>query len=194
MDIYKVLKKQRKSYKRFMLFMGFIFLLLPLVLYITRRFDMFFIIYLCIIEALILTAILIRYNEDYLKFQVDDDKLTVAIAGGRIKYKVLCSKVSIIHAMPEERYFDLLIVTKSKFRNKRLRIITKKTLEKYTELGDVYNRIKMPNEGDYYYFVIKRGGAKKYMLLDTLFKYCTSAKFNESAIDYIKEYRRSRIK
>lgn len=191
MDIYKVLKKQRKSYKRFMLSMGFIFLLLPLVLYITRRFDLFFIIYLCVIEALIFMAVIIRYNEDYLKYEIDHDKLMVSLAGGRIKYRILSGKVVIVHTIPEENYFNIVLVTKSQFRNKRIKVITKRVIDKYKGLEEYYKKINKPNDGYYYYFVIRKGGAKKYLLLDVLYKYCLNALFTENAVEYIKEYRNS---
>ncbi len=190
MDIDKVLKKQRKSYKRFMLSMGFIFIILPVVLLITKQINIFFISYLCVIESLILISVLARYNEEYLKFEVYEDKILIAILGGRIKYKIHYSKVAIIHTIPQERYFDILIITKSKFRNKRMRIVTNKVLEKFPGIGKHYVKVKMPNDGDYYYFILKRGGIKKYMLLDLLFKYCVSAIFTENAIKHIKEYRK----
>ncbi len=63
MDIDKVLKKQRKSYKRFMLSMGFIFIILPIVLLIAKQINIFFIIYLCVIESLILFSVLMRYRK-----------------------------------------------------------------------------------------------------------------------------------
>jgi hypothetical protein len=190
MDIDKVRKKQRKSYKRFMLSMGFIFIILPVVLLITKQINIFFISYLCVIESLILISVLVRYNEEYLKFEVYEDKILIAILGGRIKYKIHYSKVAIIHTIPQERYFDILIITKSKFRNKRMRIVTNKVLEKFSGIGKHYVKVKMPNDGDYYYFILKRGGVKKYMLLDLLFKYCVSAIFTENAIKHIKEYRK----
>ena len=185
MDIYKVLKKQKKSYTRFMLSMGFIFLLLPLVLYITRRFDLFFIIYLCVIEALI------RYNEDYLKFEVDHDKLMVSICGGRIKYRILSSKVVIVHTIPEEQNFNIILVTKSQFRNKRIKVITQRVIDKYKGLEEYYKKINKPDDGYYYYFIIKKGGAKKYLLLDVLYKYCLDALFTENAVENIKQFRNS---
>ena len=190
MDIDKVLKKQRKSYKRFMLTMGFIFIILPIVLLITKQINIFFIIYLCVIEGLILFSVLMRYNEEYLKFEVYEDKIVIAILGGRIKYKIHYNKVAIIHTIPQEKYFDILIITKSKFRNKRLRIVTNKVLDRFPDIGKHYTKVKMPNDGDYYYFVVKRGGIKKYMLLDLIFKYCVSAVFTENAIMHIKEYRK----
>lgn len=191
MDIYKVLKKQKKSYTRFMLSMGFIFLLLPLVLYITRRFDLFFIIYLCVIEALIFISVIIRYNEDYLKFEVDHDKLMVSICGGRIKYRILSSKVVIVHTIPEEQNFNIILVTKSQFRNKRIKVITQRVIDKYKGLEEYYKKINKPDDGYYYYFIIKKGGAKKYLLLDVLYKYCLDALFTENAVENIKQFRNS---
>ncbi|MEG1256469.1 hypothetical protein [Clostridium sp.] len=191
MDIDKVLKKQRKSYKRFMLSMGFIFLLLPIVLSLTKKFNVFFIGYLCVIEILILSAVLIRYNEEYLKFELNENKITIATVGGRIRYNISYNNVAMVHTILQERYFEILIITKSRFRNKRMRVVTNKVIEKYQGIGRHYAKIKMPNDGDCYYFIVKRGGVKKYLLLDMLFKYCVGAVFTENAIENIKEYRKS---
>lgn len=191
MDIDKVLKKQRKSYRRFMLSMGFVFLLLPIVMLIAKQFNIFFIGYLCVVEGLILISVLIKYNEEYLKFAVNESKICIAILGGRIKYKISYNKVAVIHTIPQERYFDILIIAKSKFRNKKMRVVTQKVLEKFPGVERHYVKVKMPTDGDYYYFVIRRGGIKKYILLDLLFKYCVGAIFTENSIEYIKEYRKS---
>ncbi|MEG0308177.1 MAG: hypothetical protein RR891_01385 [Clostridium sp.] len=191
MDIGKVLKKQVKSYKRFMLSMGFIFILLPIVLFLSKKFNIFFVAYLGVIEVLILSAVLIRYNEEYLKFELNENKITIATVGGRIKYKISYDKVAMIHTIPQERYFEILIITRSRFRNKRMRVVTNKVIEKYKDIGKYYAKIKMPNDGDYYYFLVKRGGVKKYLLLDMLFRYSVEAIFTENAVENIKEYRKS---
>jgi len=187
MDIDKVLRKQKKSYKRFMLSMGFIFLLLPIVMYISERFNIFFIIYLLLIEGLILLSMVIRYNEEHLNFYLDGNKLTIVTSSAKIRYNILTDKVTIVHSITEEKYFNIMIVTKSKFRNKRLQQVNFKVLEKYPEINKVYNRVKMPEEGPYFYFIIKKGGIKKYLLLNLLFKYCVGATFTDEAVERIKE-------
>lgn len=189
MDINKVLKKQRKSYIRFMLSMGFIFLLLPMVLWLTKQITTFFLGYLVVIELLILALMIMRYNEEYLKSELVNDKIAISILGGRVKYKISYSKVALVHTIPHEENFDILIVTKSNFRNKRMRVVTKKALEKYSDIEKHYRKIKMPESGSYYYFIVRRGGAKKYLLLDLLYKYSVSAIFTENAVKNIKEYR-----
>lgn len=189
MDINKVLKKQRKSYIRFMLSMGFIFLLLPMVLWLTKQINTFFLGYLAVNEVLILSLMIMRYNEEYLKSEIISDKIAISILGGRVKYKIAYSKVALVHTIPHDKNFDILIITKSNFRNKRMRVVTKKTLEKYPDIDKHYRKIKMPESGSYYYFIVRRGGAKKYLLLDLLYKYSVSAIFTENAVNNIKEYR-----
>lgn len=189
MDINKVLKKQRKSYIRFMLSMGFIFLLLPMVLWITKQFNTFFLGYLIVIEALILILMISRYHEEHLKSEIINDKIAISMLGGRAKYKISYSKVAIVHTIPHDENFDILIITKSNFRNKRMRVVTRKALEKYSDIEKHYRKIKMPEGGSYYYFLVRRGGAKKYLLLDLLYKYSVSAIFTENAVNNIKEYR-----
>lgn len=191
MDINKVLKKQKKSYIRFMLSMGFIFLLLPITLWFTKQFNSFFLIYLIIIEILIIVIMIMRYNEEYLKFELINDKIIISMIGGRSKYKFTYSKVAIVHTLPQTNDdFDILIVTKSNFRNKKMRVLTKKALEKYLDIEKHYRKISTPTDGAYYYFVVRRGKAKKYILLDLLYKYAVSAIFTESAVNNIKEYRK----
>lgn len=190
MDINKVLKKQRKSYIRFMLSMGFIFLLMPMVLWITEQINTFFLGYLIVIEVLILALMIIRYNEEYLKSEIISDKIVIRMIGGRVKYKISYSKVAIVHTIPQDKYFDILIMTKSNFRNKRMRVVTNKALERFSDIEKHYRKIKMPDCGSYYYFVVRRGGAKKYIVLDLLYKYSVSAIFTESAVNNIKEYRK----
>lgn len=189
MDINKVLKKQKKSYIRFLMSMGFIFLLLPMVLWFTKQTTTFFLGYLLIIEVLILSLVIMRYNEEYLKSEMINDKILIAMLGGRVKYKISYSKVALVHTIPNEKNFDILIITKSNSRNKRMRVVTKKALEKYSDIEKHYRKIKMPEGGSYYYFIVRRGGAKKYILLDLLYKYSVSAIFTENAVKNIKEYR-----
>lgn len=188
MEFDKVLRKQRKSYKRFMLSMGFIFLLLPIVLYLSKTFNIFFIMYLGVLELLILLAIMARFNDEYLKFNVNGDKISISVLMGRVKYKLNSEKVVAVHAISQEKYFDIMIITTSTFRNKRIRLLTEKVITKYEGLEDVYNKIKLPENKSYYYLIIRRGGVKKHLLLHTLFRSCLAATFSENAIENIKEF------
>ncbi|EQB89310.1 hypothetical protein J2Z44_000874 [Clostridium punense] len=189
MDIDKVLRKQKKSYKRFMLSMGFIFVLLPIVLQLSGNFNMFFIFYLVLIETLIIFSMVIRHNEEYLVYKLEGTRLTIIVGARKRRYNISTEKVAIVHTIKNEKIFDLMIVTKSRFRNKRLGHLDFRVLEKYPEVEKVYNKVKMPEEGPYFFFIIRKGGMRKYLLLNLLYKYSSNAIFTESAVERIKETR-----
>ncbi|GAA0125895.1 hypothetical protein UT300019_17970 [Clostridium sp. CTA-19] len=189
MDIYKVLKKQKKSYKRFVLFMGFIFILLPAVLIYSKMLSAFFIGYLIILEILIFQLILIRYNEEHLHFKQVNKKIVIEVGVLRRKYTISTDKVAIIHTVKSVKSFEILIITKSRFRNKRLKHVDFRFLDKQKTISKYYNRVKLESDDPYFYFVIRKGGVKKYLLLDFLYRTCVGAAFTDEAIEKIKEYR-----
>lgn len=189
MDINKVLKKQKKSYKRFMLSMGFIFIGLPIALICSKINNPFFYLYLLIIEVLILESMMIRTNEEVLEFKQIGSKVAIEVGVLHKKYTIIPNKIAIIHIIPTGKFFDILIISKSRFRNKRLKHVDFRFLSKQPIIDKYYNRIRKEDEDPYFYFVIKKGGIKKYMLLDYLYKTCVSAIFTDITIEKIKEYR-----
>lgn len=189
MDINKVLKKQKKSYNRFMLFMGFIFVCLPIILFYFKRFSPFFILYLVVTELLVLQAALIRRNEEYLTFEQVDDNIVIEVGLIKLRYSIIAKKVAIVHTINNKDNFDIIVVTKGRFRNKRLKHVDFKFLQKQHTISRYYNRVRLKNDDPYFYFIIRKGGAKKYLLLNFLYKLCVNSAFTDSAIEIIKKYR-----
>jgi hypothetical protein len=186
MNINKAIRKQNKSYKRFLLFNCFIFLSLPLVLYFSKQITAFYISYLSLIEVLILLAIMVSINTYNLKFQYDGVKLKISYGiAGRIN--ILCDKVVFVHV---ERNDDIILITTSRVRNEKLNEVSLKFLQSHSYVSYYYNRIKnQAPEEDYYYLIIKSGGLFRYQLLDTIYKSCVYAVFSEEAVKKIKKYR-----
>lgn len=186
MNINKAIRKQKKSYERFLLSNCFIFLALPSVLYFSRQVTLFYISYLSVIEVLILFAVIISINSLNLQFQYDGIKLKIRYGlSGRVS--ILCDKVVFVHV---ERNNDIILLMTSRFRNERIKEISLKFLQNHSYVSYYYNRIKAqePQE-DYYYIKIKRGGLLRYSLLDTIYRSCVYAVFSEEAIEKIKIYR-----
>ena len=69
MDIYKALKKEKKSIKRFYILMITLAIFLPTALWLTSIINNFFIIYLLVLECLILLAILKKWDSTKLEFK-----------------------------------------------------------------------------------------------------------------------------
>lgn len=190
MNIDKAIKKQNKSYKRFITAMGFIFLVLPAVMILFGKIDLFYIIYAGIIELLIMMAVLISVDNQYLKYEYDSYRLKIKLGVFKNIYNIICDKVIFVHAEGNGPQFTLIILTTSKFRNKRVRAVDSEFLKKHPFVGQNYYRLKKIHpEEKFYYIVITKGGYSKFKLLDTIFRSCVYASFSDEAVKNIKEYR-----
>lgn len=190
MSINKAIKKQRSAYMKSMIAMLFILIVLPFIWYLSDQINIFFCIYLSIIELFILTAMLFRTKIESLTYEIDRYEIKIGIGFPKNYIKLLCDKVDIIHAEGYEKDMRVVLITKSITRNRFIRKVNANFLKRYPYAGYHYGRFKKNNpESDYFYTVIATGGYKKYKLLDELYKSCTGAFFTDEAILQIKEYR-----
>lgn len=196
MNIDKAIRKQKKSYKRFLLSMCFIFFALPIALILSKKVYAFYIVYIIIVEILILTAIFIRISNESLKFKNDGYRLRISIGINNKKVNIITDKVSLVHVQDvlsdkgEVTDFKIILIAGSKFRSDRMIPMNINFLKKYSYVAYHYNRIKvMQPENEYYYTIIRRGGLNKYPLLDTIYKTCVYSYFTGEAIEKIKFYR-----
>ena len=190
MNINKAIRKQKKTYKWFVLSMCFIFVLLPIILMVSKIINMFFVIYLVCIEMMIFFDVLFRINEEYIDFKSYGYKISIWCGIAKVKFIIICKKVALVHTQGQGKDLRIVIITKSRFRNKKIYPVDIDLLKKYPYVAQMYYKIKilMPEE-TYFYFIINHGGFKKYILLDDLYKGCVEAVFSDDAIEKIKEYR-----
>jgi len=190
MNINKAIRKQKKTYKRFVLSMCFIFVLLPIILMGSKIINAFFVIYLVCIEIMIFIVVILRFNEEYIDFKLDGYKISIWCGITKVKFIIICKKVALVHVEGHGRDSAIVVITKSRFRNKKIYPVDIDFLKKYPYVAQMYKKIKilMPEE-NYFYFIINHGGFKKYILLDDLYKSCVDSVFSDDAIEQIKEYR-----
>ncbi|MGH4138484.1 hypothetical protein [Clostridium sp.] len=194
MNINKAIRKQKKTYKGFMLSMCFIFILLPVMLMVSKVINMFLVIYLICNEILIVVVMFLRFDEEYIDFKCEGYKISIWCGIAKIKFVIICKKVAFVHTQDDGRNLKIIIITKSKFRNKKIQPIDLNFCKKYPYATGMYNKIKIESpEENYFYFIITQGGLKKYILLDDLYKSCVEALFSDDAIEMIKEYRENSI-
>ncbi|MEQ8196420.1 MAG: hypothetical protein ABRQ27_00155 [Clostridiaceae bacterium] len=67
MDISKAIKKERNDYRKFKAIMIIIFVLLPIVTLFLGMTDLFYVIYLIILEVMIILSLMIRSNWERLE-------------------------------------------------------------------------------------------------------------------------------
>lgn len=187
MTLDKIVKKEKKSVKRSLIFMTILFIILPIILYLSNIKSTIIYLFLLLIEILILLFIVIISNYYSLKFHYCNNRLKIKTGLLSKEGLLFCDKISIIHTEKSEEDMEIIIVSTVNIKNKLLKPITKNFIKKYPEASHEYIKLKnLYPENIYYFQVIKKGGFKKYLLLDTIFKNSSRAVITNSAIKNIK--------
>ena len=164
MEINRALKRIRKKENIFFIIMGILAVLIPTLAYLANLKNTFIYVYIMIIEILILIAILSRINTCTLKFKYYNSRFKIRQGLFLRESIILCENVAIVHTSKEREDVEIIIVTSSKFRNKKARPVTKGFLKKYPEVEREYKRLKKINEEQTYYFqIIRNGSLRKYI-------------------------------
>ena len=160
---------------------------LPLILLLTGLTNIFYLSYLFFIEFLICVATINKMNYHKLSYSCSNNRLKFKNGLFSKESVILCDKVVLVHTEKMEEDMDIIIVTTAKFKNKALKPVGALFLKKYSLASSEYKRIKeLQPENIYYYQVIKRGGLKKYMILDSIYKNCVRATYTDECIQNIK--------
>lgn len=187
MNINKALKKERKNNKIFFIFMMLLFIFLPILALLSQNKDLFFIIYLVFIEVLIIIALIRKSNYNKLNFSCINSKLKIKSGLFKKEVNILCDKIALVHTFKINEDIKIILISTSRFRNKNFKKMSMEFLRRHPEASEEYLKIKKINpEENYYFFTIKYGGLKKYLLLDTIYANCVKASYTSSAIENIK--------
>lgn len=187
MDIYMAIKKEKSHFKIFLITMGVILIILPIVLITTGLTTIFYISYMIFIDFLIVIAIITKMNSYRLEYRCSNNRLMFK-AGIFVKeHLIICDKVALVHTNKSEYDLEIVLITSIIFKNKGLRPIDKNFLKRYPQIIEKYNDIKQQNpKRDYYFQIVKRGGLKKYLLLDSIYKNCVKSIYTDESIQNIK--------
>lgn len=187
MDIYTAVKKERMALKNFLVLMGVISMILPLSVLLTNVVNFFYLSYLIFIEILIAMAVVIKLNSYKVFFKCHNNRLEFITGLSRKNRTLICDKVVLVHTNKSDYDLEIIIITTMRFKNKSLRCVDDKFLKKYPQTKKIYtNIVKLNPQSDYYFQIIRKGGLKKYLLLDCLYKNCVKAIYTDESIQNIK--------
>lgn len=189
MDIYTAVKKERRNLKFFFISMIIISLILPIAVIITNLTTFFYLTYLGVIEGLIVISMIIKLNCYKVEFKCINNKLIFKTGILTKQYLIICDKVVLVHTNKSDYDLEIIIVTTVNFKNKSLRKVDDNFLRRYPEVkSNLEYKRKVNGEEDkqYYFQVVRRGGLKKYLLLDCIYKNCVKAIYTEESIQNIK--------
>ena len=187
MDIYMAIKKEKSHFKIFLIMMVMILINIPILLIVTGLTTIFYMSYMTFIDLLIVIAIIIKINSYKVKYRCWNNKLIFKTGIFVKEHLIMCDKVALVHTNKSEYDLEIVLVTSIIFKNKGLRPIDKNFLKRYSQIAEEYNDIKQQNpKRDYYFQIVKRGGLKKYLLLDSIYKNCVKAIYTDESIQNIK--------
>ena len=97
MKILKALKKEKKQEKHFFIFMVILFLILPIIVFLSQIRSIFLWSYLGIIELLIIISCINKLNYHNLRFSCNNNKLKFKSGLFSQESIILCDKVAVVH-------------------------------------------------------------------------------------------------
>ena len=187
MDIYKAIKKEKSDLKIFLISMVIISISLPIILEITRLTTIFYVSYLILIESLIVVTIIIKMNAYKIEYRYLNNRLLFKAGILAKEYLIICDKVVLVHTNKSDYDLEIVLITSIIFKNRGLRQVDQNFLKKHPQIAEEYNVIKQQNpKRDYYFQIVKRGGLKKYLLLDLIYRNCVKAIYTDESIQNIK--------
>lgn len=187
MDIYTAIKREKFHLKIFFITMIIISIILPGVLILTGLTSIFYMSYVVFIEFLIVIAIIIKMNSYKVEYRYLNNRLMFKVGIFSKEHLIICDKVVLVHTSKSDYDLEIVIITSVVFKNMGLRPIDKNFLKRYPQIVGEYDDIKKLNpKKDYYFQVVKRGGLKKYLLLDSIYKNCVKAIYTDESIQNIK--------
>ena len=132
---------------------------------------------------------IIRLNYYKVEFKCINNKLMFKTGILTKQYLIICDKVVLVHTNKSDYDLEIIIVTTTNFRNKSLRKVDNNFLKRYPRIKsnlDYLNRVNGEEDRKYYFQIVRRGGLKKYLLLDCIYKNCVKAIYTEQSIQNIK--------
>lgn len=186
MDIHKLIKKDRKSYKLFLFIMILISVICPFGLLASGVMSKFLIIYLCVIECLIIFAVLRKINSYKLEYKLYNNRIKYKVGLFSKGNSIICDKIKLVHTVGSGNNIEIILITDVKLKSTYVKPITKSFYKKYPELLEKVRIIFNNEKSTLYYISINQGSFKKYLLLDTIYKNSVKAKYTDNAIENIK--------
>lgn len=187
MDIYRAIKREKTHLKIFLVTMVVIAIVLPMTLLITGLTTIFYVSYVFFIEFLIVISIIIKMNGYKVEYRYLSNRLMFKTGIFTKENLIICDKVALVHTNKSDYDLEIVVITNVIFKNSALRPVDKNFLKRYPQIVKEYDSIKQINpKNEYYFQVIRRGGLKKYLLLDSIYRHCVKAIYTDESIQNIK--------
>lgn len=197
MSIKKQLKKERAKNKKIILFSLFIMVLMPYMVLILNNeglfsgWEVYFAFFYAAFVDMLLLYNIIRINSDKnYEFYIENNKLKIKEGIFSSTHSVSLNKVLYVDVSQTTiDDFEALIIMEKVKRNKGFFDFDPEYIKKDKDHKNTYNHLvnKYPNK-EFYGYILKKAGSKKYYYLYMLYKNSYNAAFSKKAMEYVKRF------
>lgn len=146
--------------------------------------------FVALIDMLLIINTIKILIDGYYDFSIINQRVKIKDSIIRKPMVIQAEKISYVEVTEKPREdFEILVVIEKGKRSKSFLNFDGEFIEKHSCYKELHQDIITNNpEKDYYAYLIKKGGARKYYYLYLLFKNSYNSKFSENSIILIKRF------
>lgn len=197
MKIKKQIKKEKSMRKNIVIFSALIMVAVPYLIVVLndqsifKGWESYFSFsYVAVVDLLLLINIIRILSDSFFEFTITNQRIKIKdsiirkpliIQGDRVRHVDIAEK-------PREN-FDILIVMEKGKRTKNFLNFDEDFIKNHMQYKNIYNELlnEYPDK-EFYTYIIRKSGAKKYYYLYLLYKNAYHSKFSKNAVNLIKRF------
>lgn len=197
MKIKKQIKKEKARRKNIITFSILVMAAIPYLIIVLndqsifKGWEAYFsFLFAGVVDVLLLFNIIRVSSDSFFEFTVNNQRIRIKDSVLRKPATIQAEKVFYVDIAEKAREnFDILIIMEKGKRHKNFEILNEAFIKKYVQYKNVYNEFLEQHQcGEYYTYIIRKGGAKKYYYLYLIYKNAYHAKFTKNAVNLIKRF------
>lgn len=142
------------------------------------------------LDLLLLLNIMRILSDSFFEFSITNQRIRIKDSIIRKPIIVQADRVAYVDIAEKAREdFDIITIIEKGKRHKNFQILDENFIKGHMQYKDVYSRfLKQNPEDEYYTYIIRKAGAKKYYYLYLLYKNAYHSEFTKNAVNLIKRF------
>lgn len=142
------------------------------------------------LDLLLLLNIIRILSDSFFEFTINNGRIRIKDSIFRKPIVVQADRVTYVDIAEKAREdFDILIVIEKGKRHKNFQVLDEDFIKRHIQYKDIYNEFFEKHAGnEYYTYIIRKAGAKKYYYLYLLYKNAYGSEFTKDAVKLIKRF------
>lgn len=197
MKIRKQIKRERTRRKNIITFSLLVMALIPYLIIVLndqsifKGWEAYFSFsFVGAVDLLILLNVIRVISDSFFEFTVNRQRIRIKESIIRKPVIIHAEKIAYVDVAEKAKGdFDILVIMEKGKRHRSFESLDENFIKSHIQYKDVYEEFLEQHKGnDYYTYIIRKAGAKKYYYLYLIYKNAYNAKFTKNAVNLIKRF------